>query len=107
MRRLVLTKAARADLREISAYTMSKFGVRQAEKLRARFKQTFDLLAAAPFLGRLDHGLAPSAKSYRAFVVIRRFILVYDATQEDGIVVIRVLHGMQDLATHLRRPLND
>ena len=59
MSRVVLSMAARLDRREITAYTVRRFGVRSARRLREQFQATLDTLAASPLLGRTNKDLDP------------------------------------------------
>jgi plasmid stabilization system protein ParE len=53
MSRIVLSAAARADRRAVTAYTVERSGVHQARRLRDRFAQVFNILAHKPAIGRL------------------------------------------------------
>ena len=57
-------------------------------------------------MGRRRSELDPPGQSYRYFVVMKRFIIVYQPT-EAGIRVARILHGMQDIAAELDRVGDD
>ena len=81
---------------------MDRFGIAQARRLRDAFEGVFDSLLAAPHLGRKRPDLDPPGHELRYFVVLRRFIVVYEAI-EAGIRVARILHGAVDLARELRR----
>ncbi len=47
-----LSKLAEEDIYQIARYTIQQFGVTQAKKYHNDLKQTFELLAKAPLIGR-------------------------------------------------------
>ena len=102
MSRIVLSAAARHDRREITAYTVKRFGVHQARRLRARFEAVLHTLAEAPLIGRSHPELDPPGHSFRYAVVAKSFVIVYEPT-DDGIRVARLLHGARNLAAELSR----
>ena len=106
MSRVVLSTAARLDRREITAYTMRRFGIRSARQVRDRFRTALNALASSPFLGRTNTDLDPPARTFRYFVVMERFIIVYEPT-DDGIRVAHLLHGARNLAAELDRDAGD
>ncbi|MDA1062019.1 MAG: type II toxin-antitoxin system RelE/ParE family toxin, partial [Chloroflexi bacterium] len=63
MSRVVLSDAARFDRREITAYTVERFGLGQARRLRQQFEATLDNLAQSPLIGRTDEELDPPGRS--------------------------------------------
>ena len=63
MSRVVLSTAARLDRREITAYTVRRFGVRSARQLRDRFQTALNILAASPLLGRTNKDLDPPGRT--------------------------------------------
>lgn len=106
MSRVVFSAAARKDRREIIAHSIEKFGVHQARRLRTRFERIFDALAAAPSIGRLCKELDPPGHAFRYFVAMKLFIIVYEPAEE-AIRVVRILHGMRNLAAELGRDAGD
>ena len=74
MSRVVLSTAARLDRREITAYTVRRFGVRSARRLREQFQAALDTLGASPLLGRTNKDLDPPGHTFRYVVVMKRFI---------------------------------
>jgi len=106
MSRVVLSEAARADRGEITAYTVERFGIAQARRLRDRFQATLNSLAESPLIGRTNEELDPPGRTFRYFVVMKSFIIVYEPT-DDGIRVARLLHGARNLAAELDRDAGD
>lgn len=106
MTRILFSEAAREDRRAITAYSFERFGTRQTRRLRASFERTLAILADSPSIGRLRAELDPPGRRFRYFVVMKRFIIVYEPT-ETGIRVARILHGMRHLAAELERERGD
>ena len=106
MSKVVLSEAARIDRREITAYTVERFGIQQARRLRNHFQATLDRLAESPHLGRANEEMDPVGHSFRYHVVMKSFVIVYEPL-DDGIRVARLLHGARNLATELGRGAGD
>lgn len=106
MSRVVLSAAAEQDRREITAFTVERFGVEQARRVRSRFKAALELLLEQPLSGRTYRELDPPGHTFRYFVLMGTFIIVYEPT-EHGIRVARFLHGARDLAAELRSDPGD
>ena len=100
--RLLFSEAAARDRQSITQYTAERFGVTQVRRLRDAFEGVFASLLDAPHLGRRRPGLDPAGHEFRYFVVLRRFIVVFEPTQ-DGLRVARILHGAKDIAAELDR----
>jgi toxin ParE1/3/4 len=106
MSRVVLSEAARADRREITAYTVERFGIQQARRLRDRFEATLNRLAESPLIGRTNEELDPPGRCFRYFVVMKSFVIVYEPI-DGGIRVVRLLHGARNLSAELDRDPGD
>jgi len=104
--RVVFSEAARADRREITDYTVERFGIGQGRRLRANFARAVESLAATPRIGSLREALDPPGRTFRYFVVMKRFVIVYQPTAT-GIRIARILHGMRNLAAELDRDAGD
>ena len=102
MTRIVHAEADREDRRAITAHIVERFGIHQVRRLRANFERVLNILADTPTLGHLRDELAPPGHTFRYFVVLKRFIVVYEPT-ESGIRIARLLHGMRNLAAELER----
>ena len=63
-----------------------------ADRLADELNELFDLLASSPEMGELQLHLADG--SYRRFTY-RRYVIYYRPI-DDGIVVVRALHGARD-----------
>jgi plasmid stabilization system protein ParE len=102
MSKVVFSKAARSDRREIIAYTVRRLGVEQARRLRQTFQAKIASLASAPMTGHRREDLDPPGRSFRYVTVMKSFIIVYEPA-DDGIRVVRLLHGARKLAAELDR----
>ena len=102
MTRIVFSEAARDDRRAITAHTVEQFGIHQARRVRTNFERVLSIIADTPAIGRLRDELDPPGHTFRYFVVMKRFIVVYKPT-ESGIRVARILHGTRNLAAELDR----
>jgi len=100
--RIIFSDAAREDRREITAYTIERFGVSQARRLRDRFQQVLMTLADNPQMGPSRTELDPPGCRFRYFVVMKTFLIAYRPTA-GGIEVARILHTSRYLATELER----
>ncbi len=106
MTRVAFSEAARDDRRTITAYTVERFGIRRARRLRTDFERVLNTLADTPAIGRLRDELDPPGRAFRYFVAMKLFIVVYEPT-ENGIRVARILHGMRNLAAEMDRDAGD
>jgi len=91
MARVVVRPQADDDLFEIAAY-IARDNPAPAERLIDALESKFKLLATSPKLGRLRTELAPGLRS----LPFRNYVIFYQPL-EDGIEVVRVLHGKRDL----------
>ena len=106
MSRVVLSDAARRDRREITVYTVDRFGIQQARRLRDQFEAMLNTLAESPFIGHTNEELDPPGRKFRYSVMMQSFIIVYEPT-ELGVRVARILHGARNLAAELVRDAED
>ncbi len=106
MKQIVFSQSARRDRREITAFTVERFGVAQARKLRVKMESTLNMLAEIPSAGRQRPELDPPGRTFRYFVVGKTFIVVYEPT-DDGIRVARILHGSRQLVDEIERDAGD
>jgi plasmid stabilization system protein ParE len=106
MTRIVFSEAARLDRREITAYTVRRFGIQQARRLRDCFEAALNTLADSPLIGHTHEELDPPGRAFRYQVVMKSFIIVYEPA-DDGIRIVRLLHGARDLTAELDRDSGD
>ncbi len=91
MAQVLRTRQADKDLEDIWTY-IARDNIVAAEKLTDQVHEAFQLLAASPDLGfpqfQYRDGL-------RCKPVVKRYLIFYEPI-DDGIRVLRVLHGARD-----------
>ncbi len=98
--RLIFSKSARRDRQSITAYTIKHYGTDQTRQMRQKFQTVLTSIADNPNMGKQRPELDPTGISFRYFVAMKRFVIVYRPT-ESGIEVARIIHTSRDLAAQL------
>ena len=94
-RTLVVTPAARRDLRQIAEYLKQQAGARIALRWSEDVTRRVRQLRRQPLMGALDPDLAPPRR-----LVAGPYLVFYQYREADSVVVVaRVLHGSRDLPT--------
>ncbi len=96
MTRLVVSDAARADLRAIRSYTERKWGLSRRDQYVAAIEDRFKLLRQRPGIGAIRQDLAVGL---RCFAVGRHLILY--RYEDETVEVVRILHQQMDVRFHL------
>ncbi len=91
MTRILRREAAKSDLKEIWKYIASDSRERANDFLRA-LNDKMETLAKNPLMGRERDEVMPGLRSFP----FKRYVIFYQPLQ-DGIDVIRVLHGARDI----------
>jgi len=91
------TRRADEDLQEIYRYTRRMWGRAQAELYIRGLEQRFRALADNPLTSIVREDLRP--EGLRS--VVHGSHVVFYQPQPDGVLIVRVLHGRQDVRTHL------
>lgn len=91
MPRILRTRASRADYEEIWTY-IAVHDLAAADRLVDGFDVTVNLLATTPLAGREVGELAPNLRSFP----IGSYLIFYRPI-DDGIQLIRVIHGARDI----------
>jgi toxin ParE1/3/4 len=94
MPRVDKTSQSEQDEFDIALY-IARDNPAAAKRLLQRFDRKLERLAEFPGLGRSRDDLMPGLRSYP----IKKYLLLYRAV-DDGIELLRVLHGMRDLKKH-------
>ena len=91
-----VSEAAFEDIRKIGRYTQQQWGREQRRIYLSGLEQKFAFLAENPETSpeRLD--FEPPVRIHRH----ERHLIVY-LVQDDGILIVRVLHGSMDIAARL------
>lgn len=92
-----LTRQADADLKDIYRYTRRTWGNAQAARYARQMQQRFRLLADQPHTGTTREDLQPPG--LHSFV--HGSHVIFYQPQPYGVLIVRVLHGSQDVRRHL------
>lgn len=91
---LRLSPQAEADLEDIWLYVATESqSIERADRFLDRFTTLFLLLTDNPCLGRHREDLRPG---YRSFPV-GEYITIYRVSEEDEILVLRIVRGSRDI----------
>ncbi len=90
-----LSERAEADLDDIWFYVANESGgLGIANRLIDSLTDTFLLLSRQPYLGRSrDDDFGPGTRS----LTVREYVIVYSVDGNDGVQILRVVHGRRDL----------
>ena len=98
MSRYRVAPAARDDLKRISRYIAVQMQSPQgAKRLRARFLHDFRRLARNPLMGQSCPELGENLRLWS----VGNYVVFY-VPQVDGIDIVQVVHGAQDLPSAMR-----
>ena len=94
---------ARTDLIDQATYLAEKASPRVSQRFLTAAKETADSLAAMPTKGRRWTSSRIELKEEIRVWKVQGFpkILIFYRIDPDGISIIRLLHGAQDLPAHL------
>jgi toxin ParE1/3/4 len=92
-----LTRQADADLKAIYRYTRRTWGKAQAAHYASQLQQRFRMLADNPHTGIRRDELQPTG--LHSFV--HGSHVIFYQPQSYGVLIVRVLHGSQDVRRHL------
>ena len=100
MKRYRIAPAARDDLKRISHYiAVEKQSPQGAKRLRGQFLDCFRQLAQNPLLGQA----CPDFGEAMRISAVGNYVVLY-VPQKDGIGIVQVAHGAQDLPAIVRKP---
>jgi toxin ParE1/3/4 len=104
--RFVLRPAADKDLDAQAAWYGEKAGVELGHRFLIAAHETFALLATQPNIGWHPRLWRPPLKDMRVFRV-RRFekLLILYLPRPDGVEILRVIHGSQNVQELLSREM--
>ena len=97
MARVIRSPTAGADAREIWAY-IAKDNPDAAKRLMERFDRMFRSLSTQPLLGKNVQELSPNLR----FIPIGSYLIFYRPV-EDGVEIVRLLHGARDITAEFFR----
>lgn len=90
-----LSRLAAEDFAGIYVYSLTNFGVQQADAYTEGLESVFQLLAATPLLGRERPDIAAAVRCHEH----GRHVIFYRA-QTRGIIVVRILHLSMEPLKH-------
>lgn len=102
MRRFTLSRSAALDLNEIDLQTIERFGFDQADRTDAALYEAMHSLADMPTMGHRREDLDPPGRQFLYWPVLRRYLIVYQPSEE-GIRVARIVDASRDLRSVLTR----
>ncbi|MCD6526500.1 MAG: type II toxin-antitoxin system RelE/ParE family toxin [Desulfuromonas sp.] len=92
-----LTGTAKNDLKDIARYTQKRWGRDQRNNYLKMLDDSFHLLARNPIIGRDCRDIKDG---YRSFPT-GNHVIFYHKTSKTQIEIVRVLHEVMDIDTHL------
>ncbi len=92
-----LSRQADTDLKGIYRYTRDHWGRAQAEQYTGQLQQCLTMLVVRPQAGRPRPDLRP--EGLRSFV--QGSHVIFYQPQPSGILIVRILHGRQDVRRYL------
>ena len=98
MPRILRTERAEVDLIEILTFLRSRAPT-LADRFETDFEEKTNLLAQFPLMGRDRGDLAPRLRSS----LVKPYLILYRPL-EDGIEIIRIVHGTRDVPPLLESP---
>jgi len=98
MRRAHFTSRAEQDLTEICDY-LADFSLQSAVNLERRIEEAVQRLVMWPGMGPEREELAPRLRSFP----VGDYLILYQPV-DDGIQIIRIVHGSRDLFRLFKRP---
>ncbi len=94
---LVISPAARQDLREINQYSLRTWGQPQSADTLAQIREQLWMLTTQPDMGCERPDLAPRLRS----MPVKSHILFYRVGNH-RLEIVRVHHGRQDPSRHIK-----
>lgn len=89
-----LTKAAKADLRNIAKFTEERWGREQRKHYLEGMDNAFRRLADSPALGVSCEYIAPDLRKHP----FQSHVIYYDIASTSQILIVRVLHKRMDVS---------
>lgn len=91
-----LSKRAGEDLANIADFTIQTFGIAQSRLYRDTLRRCFSMLAKSPTMGRNAEYIEPYLRRFE-----HKSHVIFYRPEEQGILIIRVLHSSMDVLRHL------
>lgn len=87
-----LSSLAEDDIYQIAVYTMTHFGIKQAEKYQQELTETLTLLSNTPQIGREYSWINAGVRSF----TFKKHTIYY-LEQENTILIARIIHQSMDV----------
>lgn len=94
-----VSKAARADLKNIAAYTQKTWGASQRRKYLKGLDKTFHFLSDNPFSGNQCDYIIKGLRKH----LYESHIIFYEISQS-SVFIVRVLHKSMDVESKFENP---
>lgn len=91
-----VSKAAQKDIQKIGLYTQQEWGAPQRRSYLSGMELQFEKLLESPFLAAERKEFTPPVR----ILPYERHLVVYLA-EDEGILIVRVLHASMDIPAHL------
>ena len=93
MNSFILTRRAKADLRDIAKFTEKRWGRTQRNFYIKQFDDTFHMLFNTPSVGKDCAYIKPNYQKFPQ----SSHIIFYQTTSHSSILIIRILHKSMDV----------
>jgi toxin ParE1/3/4 len=103
-RLVVPTELANRDVDEAIDFYLREHAPQAALEFIDAIEKAFQTLAGHPAIGSLRYGIELSIPGLRCWQVAGFPHLVFYVEQEDGVHILRVLHGHRDIPAWMREP---
>ena len=94
---LVISGPAHRDLAQIAEYTQRTWGTGQKRKYLGALKAALKTLRNTPDIGSARDDISPALR----VLSVEKHLVFYRLTDQDTIIVVRILHHAMDPAHHL------
>ena len=94
---IALSRKARADLRDIQAYTLQQWDEQQWDAYEAAIDRALTMIGDNPQVGRVRDEIRPGYRSY----VVGQHLVFYRVTNK-AVVVIGIIPARKDIRRALR-----
>ena len=91
-----LSSLAERDFIDLIAFGFERFGKTQTEKFAEELKRTFIRIAQFPLANRDRSEMDPSARVQ----IFQNYLIIY-RIEQDGIFILRIVHGHYDWQNEL------
>ena len=98
-----ITPGAERDIKEITNYTIEKWGIEAVDKYIGELENKLDAIGRGKEIKRLFNGIVPELYVSR----FRYHLIFYLVVEGKKPSIIRILHDKQDKIRHLKRTFSN